>query len=176
MNLILKGLLAPVTSLLQVVGKEVGGWLERRDARTAATLEVDLANARAKVEMAAYRMKAETEWDVEWAKGAQSSWKDEFLLILWTIPMVGLFIPWTRPSFEAGFTYLETVYPGATGAFMAGWAIIFAATFGIKQALQVMLPARIGNLATAFAALPDDIPDAIADQATKAITKGTSRG
>lgn len=164
-------LLGIVPGLLGIAGKAgdaVSSWSERQDKLAQAKLDTQLAEETARQNLAAYRVKSETEWDLKWADQASTSWKDEWLLILWSVPTIMLFIPgWPRQTVMEGFDYLKAFNPDAPSWFMAGWAIIFAATFGIKQALQFMLPSRLAGLAKVMGSLPDDIPPEAADRAAQ---------
>jgi len=62
------------------------------------------------------------------AKGSMSSWKDEWFVVILSIPMIGAFIPDLVPYIQRGFEVLETMpdyYKGFLGA-------AIAASFGIK--------------------------------------------
>lgn len=150
--------LGPILGVFKWVTGEVSKWSERRDRLSTARLEAEVASFRAKAEIAAYKIKSDIEWDLKWASSADMSWKDEFMLILWAFPMIGLFIPDLRPFVMDGFDYLKTFHEEAPTWYMAGWAIIFSATFGMKSAMKFMLPARAARLATVFGGLEDDIP------------------
>jgi hypothetical protein len=154
-----------VVSLLGDGVKQLSEWDKRRSKLQEAKLNTQLAIETAKADLAVYQVKADMEWDLKWADQAAKSWKDEFMLIIWAIPLIGLFIPPMRPYVQEGFTYLSQFHPEAATWYMTGWAIIFAAVYGIKAAAQYMLPGRIGTLATALGKLPDDVPD---DQAASA--------
>lgn len=149
------GTLAPAASW---AGDRIKKWQDDKDRLAAATLEAQVAEQQAKRDLAAWKAKADVEWDLEWAKQAQSSWKDEYLTILFTLPLVLLFFPWTAPYVLQGFDTLKVFHPDAPTWFMAANAVVVSATFGIKQALNFMLPARFAALAGAMAAIPDDIP------------------
>lgn len=148
---ILSGLIGPVVS-------GISAWSERRDALNKAKLEADIAELKAKAELAMYKVKADVEWDLKWADAASTSWKDEWILILWSIPTIGLFIPFLRPYVMDGFEFLKTFDPEAPKMFMLGWAVIFAASYGMKQALAFMAPSKYASLITAMGNTPDDIP------------------
>ncbi|WP_266031219.1 hypothetical protein [Brucella intermedia] len=156
--------------------KEVSKWSERRDAISSAKLEAELAELKAKAEVAAYKVKADIEWDLKWADQAGSSWKDEFMLILWAAPLIGLFIPGIRPFVMEGFDYLKAFNPDVAYWYMAGWAIIFSAVFGFRQAAALMLPGQAGKLAGILANIPDDIPDVVAKKAQDGIDQLLKRG
>lgn len=155
--------------LAEYVVKQLSDWSARRDQIKQAETDAKIAELKAKAEIAAYKVKADIEWDLKWADQAGSSWKDEFMLILWSMPMIGLFIPGLRPFVMEGFDYLKLFNPDAPSWYMAGWAIIFAAVFGFKQAAALMLPGQAGKLAGVLAQLPDDIPDEVATKAQSSV-------
>jgi len=67
-------------------------------------------------------------WETMQAKGSMSSWKDEWFVVILSIPMIGAFIPDLVPYIQRGFEVLETMpdyYKGFLGA-------AIAASFGIK--------------------------------------------
>lgn len=118
--------LAPLASLATTW---LEGNVEKSKAKTAA--EVALKNAEAIV----YEKKAtaEIDWDLEAIKGSQNSWKDEWLTILFSIPMILAFIPGMEGIVEQGFTQLESMpewYQYSLG-------IIVAASFGIRSATKI---------------------------------------
>lgn len=164
---ILGGLLAKVLDPENALSK----WSARRDAIAQAKADAEIAKVTAEANLAAYKLKADVEWDLKWADNAQTSWKDEWLVILWSIPLVGVFVPGIRPYIMDGFEYLRAFNPEAPTWFMAGWAIIFAATFGIKQAVQLMMPGRVAGLVTAMGNVSDDIPKEAVDKAQSIIQK-----
>lgn len=148
----------------------VSEWIGQKQAINRAKVDAQVAKITAEAELAAYKYKADVEWDLKWAEGANTSWKDEWLVILWSIPLVGMFIPFLRDYIMEGFTFLKSFNPDAPQWFMSGWAIIFAATFGLKQAVQIMLPSRIAGMATALGAIGDDIPNTAVEKAHEVIS------
>jgi len=125
-----------------------------------AKLDLELAELKAKTETAAYKVKSELEWDLKWADAANNSWKDEYLLVFWSLPLIALFIPGpTRDAAVWWLDYLKNFSPDAPMWYLAGWSIIFAASFGMRQALAVMLPGRVAALATSLGSAPPDIPE-----------------
>lgn len=169
-------LLTPILSIGQFLVKEVSDWSKRRDALKSAQLEAELAEIKARAEIAAYKVKADVEWDLKWADQASSSWKDEFLLILWSVPLIGLFLPPTRPFIMEGFNYLQAFNSDIAYWYMAGWAIIFSATYGFKQAASIMLPGQAGKLATILSSVPPDIPVEVAKAAQKSVSESLKEG
>ena len=170
----LGALLKPFESVFSFVGKEVTDWVERRDVIQKATLDTQLAEIVAKKELAAYRIASEVEWDLAWAGQAGSSWKDEYILILWSIPAIVMFpclmIPGLRDYALETLTFLQQLNPDIIIWYMSGWGIIFAATFGIKAAAQTMIGDRVSKVASAFSLLPDDIPKTAVEAAQRIVT------
>lgn len=150
-----------ITSLLpgaKWLGEQISLWTEHRRVIVQAETEARIAHIKAQAELAAYKAKADIEWDLKWADAADRSWKDEFLLVLWSVPIIGLFIPGMRPFVMEGFDYLRQFNPNAAEWYMAGWSIIFAAVFGLRQAVQLMAPTRMRKLAEVLVGSKDDVP------------------
>lgn len=145
---------------------------EHRAKIEDAKVDAQVAELKAKAEIAAYKVKADVEWDLKWADQAGTSWKDEYILILWSLPTIALFIPGLQHYVIDGFTLLKAFNPDAPTWFMAGWGVIFAATFGMKQALSFMMPAKYAQLAQVMGTLGDDIPDEVAAAAQAKISAG----
>jgi len=160
----------------ELIVKEVSGWFERRDVLRQAKLDQEVAEFKARAEIAAYKVKADIEWDMKWADQAGSSWKDEFMLLLWAFPMIGLFIPGIRPYVMEGFDYLKTFNDDIGYWYMAGWSIIFSAVFGFKQAASMMLPGQAGKMASILSQIPDDIPQAAVEKAQASVDSVLKEG
>lgn len=150
------GTLAPAASW---VGERLSKWQNDKDRLAAAKLEAETARYNAERDLAAWKAKSDVEWDLEWAKQAGTSWRDEYLTVLFTLPLILLFLPWTREFALEGFNALKVFHPDAPTWFMAGNATVVAAAFGIKQAMNFMLPTRFAALAGVMGSLPDDIPE-----------------
>lgn len=107
---------AIIGALSSVIG--VGGdWLKGKQAIAAA-----------KVEREVKALTHESNWDEVQAENAGKSWKDEWLTILISIPLIMCFIPGLESFVERGFEVLETMpewYQYLVG-------VVFAASFGIK--------------------------------------------
>ena len=105
------------------------GSVEKSKAKTAA--EVALKNAEAIV----YEKKAtaEIDWDLEAIKGSQNSWKDEYLTILLSIPVILCFIPGMEEVVRNGFEQLNKVPDWYKLMFSA----VVAAAFGIRSATKL---------------------------------------
>lgn len=87
---------------------------------------------KAKVEVAKRVQAGEQEWNLEMAKNSGNSWKDEWLTILISIPMILAFSGY-EDVVERGFAALDTMpdfYKTAVG-------VVFAASFGVQKLTQM---------------------------------------
>jgi|TARA_R110002124_G_scaffold134259_4_gene296960 hypothetical protein len=67
---------------------------------------VQKANAEIKVKQAT----GEIDWDIEAIKATQNSWKDEWITLLFSIPLILAFCgDWGNDIVQAGFAALETM-------------------------------------------------------------------
>lgn len=88
----------------------------------------------ARDERAAELVRQQGSWEEIMAQGSVTSWKDEWLTILVSIPLILAFIPPAIPYVKAGFAALEQ---------MPEWyrylvSIVFAASFGVKSAIGLL--------------------------------------
>jgi hypothetical protein len=115
--------------LMDIAGSVVGGVVETRKAKA----EQKLTKIKAETEIVKQQIKGEIDWDVEAIKGSKESWKDEYLTILFSIPLLLCFLPFTVEYVERGFTALAMTpdwYKYTLG-------IIVSASFGIRGASKV---------------------------------------
>jgi hypothetical protein len=74
----------------------------------------------------------EIDWDIEMARSSASSWKDEWLVILFSIPLILAFIPGMEDVVRNGFEQLNKMpewYQYSLG-------VIVAASFGVRSATK----------------------------------------
>ena len=69
------------------------------------------------------------EWEMLHAKGSATSWKDEYVLIIFSIPTIMAFIPFLAPFAVRGFEILHTLPEWYTYTFIT----IALASYGIKM-------------------------------------------
>lgn len=139
-------------------------WLRRRAILDEAEFRVRLAEVKAREAIAAYKVKSDIEWDLKWAEGGYKSWAPTAILALWSLPTVGFFVPALRPYIEAGFQAMSVYSPDLPTYFMAGWGVIFAATFGIEKAIALFAPGRTARLIEAMSKAPDDVPPEVVEE------------
>lgn len=177
MWLILMGVFKALAAPAKFVFKEIVAWADRRADIKAAKQDAKIAKIHAEAELAAYKMKTDLEWDLAWAGQAPTTWKDEYILVLWSVPILvsfGVFLPgdlgtaWME-HIGGVVASIQKLWPDAFGWWAGGWTLIFAAVYGNKAAAQVMMGSRVSQIAAAFEALPDDVPKEAVDKATQGI-------
>tara|TARA_Y100000114_G_scaffold153780_1_gene174491 strand:- start:1535 stop:1918 length:384 start_codon:yes stop_codon:yes gene_type:complete len=112
--------------LLGVVADGVKSFAETKKAKA----EQKVVEIKAKTELMQQQIKGEADWDLEAIKNTQGSWKDEYLTILFSIPLLLCFLPFTVEYVERGFEALSQTpdwYKYTLG-------VIVSASFGIKGA------------------------------------------
>ena len=80
------GLIGPIANL-------AGTFLQGRLEKAKANTEVKVATAKAKAKIMEKQATGEIDWDLEAIRGARNSWKDEWLEIIFTIPLKLAFVP-----------------------------------------------------------------------------------
>ena len=122
----IQALIGPIASL-------AGTWLEGKVEKTKAETGAKVARAKAEAIIMEKKATGELDWDLEMARGSQSSWKDEWLTILFSIPLILAFAgEWGRTIVAEGFAALEV---------MPDWyqytlGVIVAASFGVRSATK----------------------------------------
>lgn len=120
------------------------GWREDNAAKRTersqvrqAELQRDIAVINNQAAQVAQSNDQEHEWDMEAARQAARSWKDEWFTFLLSIPLIICFVPGGAPYALAGFAAADQAPDWYKLAF--GAAVAFA--FGIRHLVQ-MFPVR----------------------------------
>ena len=120
-------------ALIGPIANLAGTFLEGQLEKTKANNEVKVATAKAKAAVLQRQATGELEWDIEAIKSSKGSWKDEWLTILFSIPLILAFIPGMEEVVTNGFIQLSRMpewYQYSLG-------VIVAASFGIKSASKL---------------------------------------
>tara|TARA_A100001015_G_scaffold295358_1_gene374226 strand:+ start:143 stop:532 length:390 start_codon:yes stop_codon:yes gene_type:complete len=121
-------------ALLGPISELAGTWLRGKVDTKAAETRAKVAKAEAEAQIMLSRATSEADWEKIMAQGSQSSWKDEWLTILFSIPLVLVFTgDWGRGIVQNGFDALHT---------MPDWyqytlGVIVAASFGVRSATRL---------------------------------------
>ena len=121
----IQALIGPIASL-------AGTWLEGKVEKTKAETGAKVAKAKAEAAIMEKKATGEIDWDLEMARGSQSSWKDEWLVILFSVPLVLSFIPGMEGVVANGFEQLEKM----PNWYQYSLGVIVAASFGVRSATK----------------------------------------
>ena len=122
----LQALIGPVSGL-------IGSWMDSKTEEQRGKSAVAKAKAEAEAKVMVSAASSTADWEKLMAKGSQSSWKDEWLTILFSIPLILAFAgEWGRTIVAEGFAALEV---------MPDWyqytlGVIVAASFGVRSATK----------------------------------------
>jgi hypothetical protein len=122
-----------IAQLLGPVAGLASSWLDAKTTKQAAEAKLKLTEAEAKAKILLSEKTSVADWERIMAEGSQSSFKDEWLVGLFSIPLVLSFCGETGRDIVAnGFAALET---------MPDWyqytlGVIVAASFGVRSATK----------------------------------------
>ena len=120
------------TALISPIASLAGTWLEGKVETKKAETATKVAKAKAEAVIMEKKATGEIDWDLEMARGSQSSWKDEWLVILFSIPLILAFIPGMEEVVANGFSQLEAM----PQLYQYSIGVIVAASFGVRSATK----------------------------------------
>lgn len=101
---------------------------ELKQARFEAELKFEQASGDRRAKLISEGLAADANWEMEFARQAANSWKDEYTLIVVSIPMLMAFVPSLAVFVEQGFAAL-----GKTPVWYQTVLVsLFMATVGIR--------------------------------------------
>ncbi len=109
-----------------------GTFLQGRLERAKANTEMKVAEAKARATVMEKQATGEIDWDLEAIRGARNSWKDEWLVILFSVPLILAFVPGMELVVLNGFSVLNQMpewYQYSLG-------VIVASSFGVRAATK----------------------------------------
>lgn len=122
-----------IQALIGPLAELAGGWLKGKADKQAAETNLKLVEAEAKATIMKSAATSEADWERIMAQGSQNSWKDEWLTILFSIPLILSFCgEWGRTVTTEGFSALE----GMPDWYQYTLGVIVAASFGIRSATK----------------------------------------
>ena len=122
-----------IQALIPAIADLAGGWLKGKAEEKAAQSRVKVARAEAEAAVMVSAATHEAGWEKIMAEGSQNSLKDEWLVGLFSIPLILSFCgEWGRTIVAEGFAALDT---------MPDWyqytlGVIVAASFGVRSATK----------------------------------------
>jgi hypothetical protein len=119
-----------VSSLLGSLGGKVVDAVDNRSQRKhdekLKKIELDELKHKTRIEMVQRGQEIDNSWELEQIKN--SGWKDEFILLLLSIPLVMSFIPQMQPYVVNGFKALSLTPQWYQWLILA----VFSAVYGIR--------------------------------------------
>jgi hypothetical protein len=120
------------TALISPIASLAGTWLEGKVETKKAETASKVATAKAEAIIMEKKATGEIDWDLEIAKSKANSWADEWLVILFSIPLILAFVPGMEEVVANGFAQLNAMpqwYQYSLG-------VIVAASFGVRSATK----------------------------------------
>jgi len=120
------------TALIGPIANIAGSWMDGKVEQTKANAKTKVAKAVAEAAIMEKKATGEIDWDIEMARSSASSWKDEWLVVLFSIPLILAFIPGMEGIVQNGFEQLNKMpewYQYSLG-------VIVAASFGVRSATK----------------------------------------
>jgi hypothetical protein len=117
-----------IQSLLGPVANLAGSWLQGKADKNAAAAELKLTEAKAKAQILLSEKTSVADWERIMAENSGGSWKDEFFVIVLSVPMVLCFIPGMEGVVHHGFQQLQQ----APDWYMHALLIAISASFGLR--------------------------------------------
>ena len=140
-----------LTNLLSSLGggivSVVDGWQRRSTARVEADVKVAVTRAEAEATILVARATAATrlaenaqatdaQWDLAANQQMERTWKDEFYVVLFAVPLVLAFV--APDAVQRGFASLD----GMPAWYFYSIGTMVAATFGMRRLLSLFEKAR----------------------------------
>jgi len=122
-----------IAQLLGPVASLAGSWLDAKTTKQAAEAKLKLTEAEAKSKILLSKETSVADWERIMAQGTQNSWKDEYLVGLFSIPLILVFTGEKgRQIVAEGFVALESMpewYQYTLG-------VIVASSFAVRSATK----------------------------------------
>jgi len=121
----------PILALFSAVGslisEPIKTWQQKKRAELNSDLRVTEAVTNAKIK----RLEIGQEADISWENLSiqNSGWKDEFLLLVFSVPLVMCFVPGCVGYVEAGFIALQET----PAWYQTAISVMVASSFGVKK-------------------------------------------
>tara|TARA_B100001059_G_scaffold222822_1_gene247170 strand:- start:1742 stop:2128 length:387 start_codon:yes stop_codon:yes gene_type:complete len=122
-----------IGALITPLANLASTWLQGSVEESKAKSQAKVARAVAEATVMQKKATGEIDWDLKMADASAHSWKDEWLTILFSIPLILAFCgDWGRAIVSEGFTALESMpeyYQYTLG-------VIVSASFGTRAATK----------------------------------------
>ena len=107
-------------------------FLKNRTIKADQSFKIEQAKVEAQIKMISNSAETEKDYDLAALHQTQYSWKDEFALLIITLPFIASFVPGLQDYIATGFTYISNTPEWYQMAFMGA----IAASLGIRWAFK----------------------------------------
>lgn len=122
-------LLNIITTILGLGGQALASRQRLKEVELEGRTRIAVAQSEAEVTRLQKQADAEVDWDREATRQMERSWKDEYLTLLLSAPMILAFMgEWGRKAASEGFAAISTVPEWYKVSFL----VTIAASFGIR--------------------------------------------
>ena len=122
-----------IQAFIGPIANLAGSWLQGKADKTAAEAKLKLTEAETKSKILLSEKTSVADWERIMAQGTPNSWKDEYLVLLFSLPLILCFTgEWGRKAVADGFAALETMpewYQYTLG-------VIVASSFAVRSATK----------------------------------------
>ena len=117
-----------IQALIGPIANLAGSWLQGKADKHSAEAELKLTEAKAKAQILMSKETSVADWERIMAEGAKSSWKDEWFVIILSIPLILCWIPGAEGWVDRGFEQLSK----ATDWYFYSLGLAISASFGVR--------------------------------------------
>jgi len=117
-------------SLIGPIAELAGGWLNAKTQAQQANAKLKLTEAETRSKILLSKETSVADWERIMAQGSQSSWKDEWFVIILSLPLILCWIPAAEGWVERGFEQLNK----APDWYFYSLGIAISASFGVRGA------------------------------------------
>lgn len=130
--------------VISKIGSWIGDYVKTKQQIKKSELELSMELQKAKTQAQIDLYKTGLVGDIAWEKTAQdnSGWKDELLVIVFCIPLIGGFIPGFDTYIQQGFDS----FAGMPDWYQAAIGVIVASVFGVRKFSEFMAMKKGVNL------------------------------
>lgn len=131
-----------VTAILGVAGQSLGAWIEGRNRKIETKLEIEKIRVQGQLEHAKNLAQIEAEYDNYAQLAMRHSWKDEYLVIILSLPfLISFATPYIALWLGVDLTTQLAAAWAAVGTapdwYQWSFMGIIAATFGLRWASRI---------------------------------------
>jgi hypothetical protein len=128
-------LLSLIPSVINGIANIGVKYMERKQVEAQGKVDLAKARVQGEIDLKKTQMQGDQEYDVKVAEQMETSWKDEWLTILLSIPAILCFIPGGAKYVADGFGALKDTPEWYQWAFLG----MIIASFGLKSIVRPLL-------------------------------------